>query len=79
MNDSKICSKCKNEKDLEMFRNSKTGKKGKKAYCIECDDTYNKKRYNTMKEIRINQIKNWNSKHPDKLKQYKKTWISKQI
>lgn len=37
---TKICSKCGEEKSLEMFGNQKTGKFGKRSLCKKCHSSY---------------------------------------
>ena len=43
--ENKICTKCKKEKPLEEFYNSKNGKFGKRSTCKICTDIDNKSRY----------------------------------
>ena len=57
MTDQKKCSKCKQVKRLDQFRNERRGKLGKKSYCRECDDLYNKQHYTENREFRIMQIR----------------------
>lgn len=40
----KECCKCRKEKNIEEFRKQKTGKWGRKGYCIECDNAYQKRK-----------------------------------
>lgn len=70
----KICRKCEQEKDLSEFRNQKATKDGKKSYCKICDSAYNKENYRKKADNRINQIKNWQQKHPEKVKEYQKKY-----
>tara|TARA_R110000823_G_scaffold187859_1_gene319999 strand:+ start:107 stop:277 length:171 start_codon:yes stop_codon:yes gene_type:complete len=41
---SKICPKCKSEKDFSEFY-SMSGSKSKQTYCIQCMKDYNKKKH----------------------------------
>ena len=71
---TKICSKCKQEKELKEFRNQFKGKYHKKNYCIICDNENAKELYLKNKDFRILQIEEWNQNHPEKLKEYQKKW-----
>ena len=42
---TKICSKCGEEKDLELYPQLKTSKDGKGAWCKECKRQYAKEKY----------------------------------
>ena len=75
---TKICSKCRQEKGLELFRNQANGTYGKKAYCMECDDKSSKEHYLKNKDLRKLQIISWNSVNPEKVKEYKRNWAAKQ-
>ena len=74
--ETKICSKCKLEKNLSEFRKGR-GKSNRKNYCKPCDDTYNKALYEKNKEFRKLQVTEWNEENPEKVKQYSKTWRDK--
>jgi hypothetical protein len=60
--ETKICSKCKIEKDLCEFNNRKTSKDGKRSSCKECD---------------CKEIKNWRLKNIEKVKQQKIRYTKK--
>ncbi len=74
---TKICSKCKQEKNLEEFRNQKKGKFGKKNYCRICDDENARALYLKNQLFRTLQVEQWNRENPDKVKQYQKNWVEK--
>jgi hypothetical protein len=74
---TKICSKCKKEKFLDEFRNNLKGKFQKKAYCIICDDIYQKELYLRHRELRIIKSKEWNDQHPNEIKQYQQNFRDK--
>ena len=66
----KKCSRCKQVKLLNEFRNQTKGKYGKKNYCKICDDKNAKELYNRNKDIRKLQVIIWNEKHPEQIKKY---------
>ena len=77
--DSKICKKCNEDKPLAEFRNQRSNKAGgfKKHYCIECDDAYNKARYEQNRDYHIQKVREWQAENPDKVKGYKKKFSAK--
>lgn len=60
----RICSTCKEEKDLSQFRKDKSSPTGHSYYCLECGRNYNKSSYmnsygdKSRKRSRDNHIKN---------------------
>ncbi len=71
---TKICSKCKNEKELKDFRPQEKGKFGVNGYCIPCHDENSRLNYEKQKNKRIAQVTEWNKKHPENLKVNQKKW-----
>ena len=67
---TKKCKICKVEKSLEEFRPQAKGKLGRKSYCIPCDNEYNRRLYEKDREFKKMQSEVWNSKNPDKVKEY---------
>lgn len=57
----KICSKCKQEKDIEQFCKHKRNKDGRSTYCRECQRQYDINRRNNPK--RVEYCKNYNKKY----------------
>jgi hypothetical protein len=45
----KICSKCKEEKELDQFNKNKSGKHGVHHYCKDCNSIQKKNSYNYVK------------------------------
>lgn len=41
MNTTKVCSKCKKEKSLELYHRNKTRPDGRAAHCKECERAFN--------------------------------------
>jgi hypothetical protein len=70
----KRCSKCQQAKPLEEFRNQRSGKYGKKNYCIVCDDENARRLYEKNRIKRIAQVTSWNREHKDKLPIYQKNF-----
>lgn len=74
----KLCKKCGYSKEISEFSDCSTQKDGKKSYCRPCDRAYNKERYERIKPDRQKQIRAWNAKNKEKLKEYKKNYIERQ-
>lgn len=68
---TKICSKCREEKDLNEFRRSNSGTYGRVCYCKVCQNKINKALYIANREKRLKQVKEWNNKNYDKTLWYK--------
>ena len=68
---SKVCARCKQEKDLNDFRKAKSGTFGRSCYCKLCQNAVNKDLYWLNKEKRLEKIKKWNADHPDAVAFYK--------
>ena len=65
----KTCTTCKETKELsEFYKESK--KKGYRASCRKCINTYNKKQYYSTKEKRSAVMKKWEEANKDKRKSY---------
>lgn len=47
----KVCSKCKQEKDIELFNRCKNSKDGYSSYCKECQRQYDINRRKNPKRI----------------------------
>jgi len=69
------CTKCKIEKPESEFRNQTSTKTKKKAYCIPCDNLYNKNRYLAKKDKCIEKVLLWQSKNKRKIKGYKSKFL----
>lgn len=67
---TKICSKCKQEKDIEQFCKHKNNKDGRSTYCRECQRQYDINRRNNPERIAYN--KNYNKKYYQDNKEYLK-------
>lgn len=72
----KICSKCKQEKDIELFNKRKSSKDGHDSMCKECQRQYDINRRNNPK--RQEYCKNYNKKYyqnnSEYLKEYQKSF-----
>lgn len=70
----KVCSKCKVEKSLDSFANTKGNKDFKRGICKNCDSLYYQdwklKNPNKKKEIAAK----WREKYPNKVKEYNKKY-----
>ena len=77
--DSKICSKCKQEKPLDRFRKSKTGKYGVHGFCRECHSSNSKEKYQQNREKRILEVSFWAEQNPHKTAKYFDTWRKKKV
>jgi hypothetical protein len=68
---SKICIKCKETKDLNLFTVNKDSKDGRHSFCKECFKIYNKQRYADKKAQINEQALNYYKQNKDKRKEYK--------
>lgn len=75
---TKVCQKCKKEKELEEFGKQKTGKWGRKGYCKLCCKEYNRDRYLKNSYAIINKTRQWANKNNEKTKKYKRDWVERQ-
>ena len=53
----KRCQHCKQEKPLDEYRRNASAKDGKQKYCRECQSAAQKKSYQKLKEMNLNQSK----------------------
>ena len=74
----KVCTKCKEGKSLGDFRKQGSTKDGLKYYCKECDDRTAKRYYEKNKKKIITKVTQWQKNNPRKVKDYKKSYYSKQ-
>lgn len=68
---TKICKKCQQTKSLELFRNQKSKKDGKRVVCKACDDAYLKENYQARRVYKKAIVKKWQSENPEKVADYK--------
>jgi hypothetical protein len=75
--ETKICSKCKEEKELCEFYNKKSAYDGKRPECKLCSNKqsilYNKKNKNKVDKIKQKYVDN----NKEKVKKSKKNWFNK--
>jgi hypothetical protein len=67
---TKVCTKCKVEKELSQFYKHRSMKDGLQYKCIECCNRYSKERYHTNKD------------NPEFLKrqfEYNQRWLEKRM
>lgn len=67
---TKICTKCKKEKDLSEFYKEKLGKQGLRGDCKECVKKYKIKHYQKYKKRINKQKKQYKDKNKNKYKKY---------
>ena len=81
----KRCTKCGEEKPLEMFSKNKKGKYGGSSRCKECDKEYRQenikkakeyqqKYYNENKEIFLEKANAYRKENKDKINEYGKKY-----
>jgi hypothetical protein len=90
--ETKVCSKCKGEKKVCEFGNSKSSKDGLLYSCKECNNkrSVNYRKNNPEKVLELtrnwtkknpewvyNRHKKWREENPDKVKELKKNWLDK--
>jgi len=77
--EKKICSKCKEEKDVCEFYNNKLRFDGKRPECKMCSNKqstlYNQKNKEKVNEIKQKYVDN----NKEKVKQSKKEWFNKYL
>lgn len=72
--ETKICSKCGEEKTLDMFSKQKTTKDGLRSWCKECFKEYNKK-YSEKNKDKIKECKKkYSEGNKDKINKYHKKY-----
>ena len=69
--DLKRCSKCRKPKEFKEFRKCSKAKARLKAYCILCDNQYQKDNYRANKSRRLEQIKKWQRENKERIKGYR--------
>ena len=67
---TKVCSKCKVEKELGEFNNDKYNKDGLRSYCKRCKALLSKDYYKNNIEKRLEYNRKWNINHPEDRKNY---------
>ena len=73
----KTCTSCKLEKPVEDFRRQSKTKDGYKYRCKECDNSAAREYYQRKKKKIIENALEWQKNNPDKVKEYKKRYYSK--
>ena len=72
----KKCGKCSEVKSVrEFYRNTKRGTGG---YCKDCAKSFSKENYRKNADKVKAAVKRYNAAHPEKIKQYAKTYREKQ-
>jgi hypothetical protein len=73
----KTCTKCKGTFPFSEFRKQSSTKDGLKYYCKGCDDGVAKKYYEKNKNKIVSSVKQWQKDNPSKVREYKKSYYSK--
>jgi len=71
---TKICTKCKIEKELSLFPNRKDSKDGKRNDCINCRNIYNTTHYKANTEKILQYQKQYREDNNEKIKIYAKKY-----
>ena len=74
----KRCSKCSELKEPSNFNKQTRAKDGLKPICRQCDKLANQNRYKNLEEKIIKQVKEWQSKNPEKVAAAKAKYRNKQ-
>lgn len=75
--ETKICRKCKLDKDINEFSKKNTSKDGKQNICKYCDKQESKKwKENNKEKVKL-QRERYLKKNPEKLKEYQKEYQKK--
>lgn len=70
--ETKVCTKCGEELNIDMFRKSKNGKKGLRANCKTCDSKYNKQYSKDNEEHLIERYRKYRKDNAERIKQNRK-------
>lgn len=70
----KRCSKCKTEKDEGEFSKNKRNPDGLSYWCKLCTSEYDRKRYQSNPEERIEHTRRWYQNNPQKAREYSRNW-----
>lgn len=73
----KTCSVCNQEKDESEFRKQSSCRDGYKNKCKNCDDEYQKNRYQNKKQSYINKVRVWQKSNPAKVARYKAEYFQR--
>lgn len=74
----KTCSLCKKSLEVCSFSINRKSSDGLHAWCKPCCRKMEKLRYDVIKQDRIREVREWQIKNADKVKQYKKNWRTKE-
>ena len=72
-----MCTSCHESKPYDLFRKQSKTKDGYKYRCKECDNLAAREYYKRKKSKIIKNAKEWQKNNPDKVKEYKKKYYSK--
>lgn len=72
--ETKICSKCNNEKELDNFRKDITKKDGLRPDCKKCVQEFERKRREKFPNMMSSKLNNFYSQNPEKRKEYRKNY-----
>lgn len=70
----KICSKCKQEKDIEQFNKKRTSKDGHDSMCKQCQHEYDMARKEKKKEYNKNYSLKYYENNKEYLKEYQRNY-----
>lgn len=68
--ETKICTKCGEEKELDLFFNNKSKKDGKQSQCKECVREANRKYRLENPEKATESVRKWQLENPEKVRGY---------
>ena len=74
----KLCSKCGESKEESLFNKQARAKDGLKPICKSCDKLANQHRYKNLEQKILKQVKEWQSKNPEKVAAAKAKYRNKQ-
>lgn len=73
----KICSLCGKQLDVSLFNVNRRTRDGLHAWCKQCCRRAEKIRYSIVKEEKLRQVREWQDKNVEKVREYKKNWRAK--
>jgi len=74
---TKVCTKCKEEKPRAQFHKDINKKGGLGSYCKTCRNAYGKQWHKENRDSRLESKKQWYQKNRDSFLEYQKQWYQK--
>jgi len=85
---TKICSRCKEEKEIELFKKRRASSDGRDCFCKQCHNSINKEKYDPVKKASyysknrdsiLSKKQEYQKKNIDKITSYQREYIKNRI